>query len=163
MNYSRILENLYAGAGCTVPPQVDKVICLDPKCRIHNIEGVEESCYHIMPGTVQPFRNMVGAVIDLYESLESGKKVYVHCKSGCDRTGMVISAYLILIGLNASTALSKFYEARRCGPMGSYEQYMFLLGLERLVKKHGRKRAKEILESVADFEEFLAQAIDQPK
>ncbi len=163
MHYSGILENLYAGPGCIEPPQVDKIICLDPECSVHDIEGIEVSCYHLVPGTVQPFRNLVDAVIDLYESLESGKKVYVHCKNGCDRTGMVVSAYLVLIGLSASTALSEFYMRRGCGPIGSYEQYMFLLGLEGLVKKYGKQKVKEILESIMDFEEFLAKAMDQPK
>ncbi len=163
MSYSRIVDKLYAGAGCIDPPQVDKIICLDPECRANNAGVIDESCYPIEPGTIQPFRQLIDAVIDLYTSLESCKKVYVHCKNGCDRTGIVVSAYLILSGFGASSALSKFYMARGCGPVGSYEQYMFLLGLERLVRKHGEKKAKEILESITDFEEFLAQAIDQPK
>lgn len=39
-----------------------------------------------------------------------GKKIYVHCKGGHDRTGAVVATYFIHKGLSPTEAKQKFYE-----------------------------------------------------
>jgi protein-tyrosine phosphatase len=41
---------------------------------------------------------------------QSQEKVYVHCKGGHDRTGVVVATYFIHAGLSPTLAKQKFYE-----------------------------------------------------
>ncbi len=39
-----------------------------------------------------------------------GEKIYIHCKGGHDRTGVVVATYFIHAGFSPQTAKQKFYE-----------------------------------------------------
>ena len=50
----------------------------------------------------------IHTIIDEAERL--GEKIYVHCKGGHDRTGVVVATYFIHAGCSPSLAKQKFYE-----------------------------------------------------
>lgn len=50
----------------------------------------------------------IHTAIDNAEKL--GKKIYVHCKGGHDRTGVVVATYFIHAGFSPSMAKQKFHE-----------------------------------------------------
>lgn len=74
------------------------------------VEYAMRVCYHRFPiGDADlPTREEMKAILDcIDESLESGFKVYVHCRAGIGRTGTVVGCYLVRHGWSNSQALSR--------------------------------------------------------
>lgn len=158
--YAEIVEGLFAGEGCIEPPSVDAVVCLEPSCRV-KVSGVEEYCYPIMDGSVEPLEKFVEALLKLAELLDKGMRVYVHCMAGCGRTGTLVAGYLILQrGLSAEEAVSLFRWRRGCGPE-TWEQFEFLYALEHLVGRSGVNIAIDVLRRSRGLGDFLGKAREE--
>lgn len=155
--YAIVEDGLIAGRGCVEVDGVDVVIGLDCSCRVR-ASGAEYACFDIVDFDVAPWENLVGAILRLLSERRRGRRVYVHCRAGCGRTGTVVSAYLILSrGMSPREAVGYFRRVRGCGPE-SWQQHVFLEALGRLVVERGVEGALRALREASSFEEFLGMA-----
>ncbi|MMZ70277.1 Dual specificity phosphatase, catalytic domain [compost metagenome] len=66
---------------------------------------------------MEPIGNFYKALAKLVELARAGRRVYVHCRAGCGRTGTLVAAYLIVEkGLGYEEAVSLYRARRGCGP-----------------------------------------------
>jgi len=111
----------------------------------------------VYEGGVEPFQSFVGALLKLVDLRARGLRVYVHCRTGCGRSGSLIASYLVLVeGYSAGDAIDLFRLKRGCGPE-SWEQYEFVYALDNLVSRVGRSAAISVLRSCRSIEEFLGR------
>jgi protein-tyrosine phosphatase len=79
---------------------------------------------HLLPKDVAHHRVAVKDVtspvfdqlVEVLNLIDEGRRsgvVYVHCRGGCGRTGVVIGAYLVRHGLPPKTALARIHELSR--------------------------------------------------
>ncbi|MCE4623122.1 MAG: dual specificity protein phosphatase family protein [Caldisphaeraceae archaeon] len=155
---SMIVDNLYAGPGCidlsTYGIYPDAVISLEPAC---SVEGVFKKRFelYVKDFDVEPVKNVGKALRLVKELLKKGEELYVHCRAGCGRTGVVIISCLMLcMDMKLMDALELFYAKRKCGP-DSMPQEIFLEAVYRLRKKGLESNAiinyMEASETLQDF------------
>lgn len=89
------------------------------------ISFFEQRCYPIPDFGVPKVKDLVSFItsyifspLDLEESrllgLSSSEYIYLHCRGGMGRTGVMAGALLIATGMSVDRALAKLYEL--CGP-----------------------------------------------
>lgn len=66
--------------------------------KVYSNEGLKVHNYPIEDFGVPSLEYMIEIVSDLYNAVNSGGKVLVHCSAGIGRTGTVLAAYFIWIG-----------------------------------------------------------------
>ena len=71
-----------------------------------------------------PTPDMMNAILDrLEESLQAGRKVYLHCWGGIGRTGTTVGCYLVRQGKTAEEALEQLAAWWRGVPKSRYHPY----------------------------------------
>ena len=95
-NYSQMEERLYVGGHVKEPPaKTDFVLNLSLTIDPYR-SRVTYADYPIRDGAPAPSLAWLKEVIARLEAaLSDGKTVYVHCRNGVSRTGMVIVAYYV--------------------------------------------------------------------
>ncbi len=94
-NYTLIREGLYLGGYVKAPPRGTKAVLnlceiADPyKVETHVWESIKDS----MPAPSIDWLRKQVKFID--EQRQAGKTVYVHCRNGVSRSGMVVVAYVM--------------------------------------------------------------------
>ena len=94
-NYSQILDGLYMGGYVKAPPPGTKAVLnlchiADPyKVETHDWEKVKDTT----PAPSIDWLKKQVKFID--EQRQAGKTVYVHCRNGVSRSGMVVVAYVM--------------------------------------------------------------------
>jgi len=83
-----------------------------------------------LPDSVDEFIKIVYAVID---QIKLGKKILVHCNGGKGRTGLLVVACLIQLGLSQSDATNKIRKVRP-GMLHNPAQQMYLMLVEKKLK-----------------------------
>jgi hypothetical protein len=71
-----------------------------------------------------PTPQLMNTLLDqIEESLESGRKIYLHCWGGIGRTGTTVGCYLIRKGMNAEESLDRLSAWWRSVPKSQYHPY----------------------------------------
>lgn len=146
------------GPGCVEVRGFDAVICLDPECPV-DPGGAEVYCYPVEDFSVEPIGNFYKALAKLVELARAGRRVYVHCRAGCGRTGTLVAAYLIVEkGLGYEEAVGLYRARRGCGPQ-SWEQEMLLRGLDIIASRLGGREALRILGEARSLGDLIGAAM----
>lgn len=94
---------------------------LEKLCRDRGIDA----SYLAMPLPQDDVPECAGEVRDILEAIRAnirrGKRVYLHCSDGVDRTGMVVGCWLVERGFDPEAALDEL--ARRFAAMGKAKIY----------------------------------------
>ncbi len=94
-NFTRIQDGLYMGGSVEKPPPGTRAVLnlcskADPyQCEVHKAEAIRDA--EPVP-SIDWLRQMV-EFID--KQRRAGRPVYVHCRNGVSRSGMVVTAYLM--------------------------------------------------------------------
>ncbi|MGD9239211.1 MAG: dual specificity protein phosphatase family protein [Desulfobacterales bacterium] len=84
-------------------------------CDLHEIEEANgfEVYYLPIPDECAPdLADMEKALAWLDETIQSGKKVLIHCRHGIGRTGTFVTAYLLKEGMDLKAASKKLKKSR---------------------------------------------------
>jgi len=155
-----IYKGLYVGPGKILLREIDidTIISLDCAAKPVYIGRAEEYCFDILDFDVEPV-SRIGEVLDkLNEIIGSGKKVYLHCRAGCGRTGTVAIAFLITRGYRLSDAYDLYIRKRGCGPEDP-KQLRFLEILEKAIDQYGVARTIKILKQSLNLEDFVVKVL----
>ncbi len=151
-----IYNGLYVGPG-KIPLfdiDIDIIISLDCGAKPYGREDVEHLCLDIRDFDVEPIFRIGEALEKIEEALNRGRRVYLHCRAGCGRTGTVAIAFLIGKGYELEEAHSLFLRRRGCGPEDS-RQMTFLEIFSEAVKKYGFKKAIDLVKNSRSLEDFI--------
>jgi protein-tyrosine phosphatase len=66
-----------------------------------------------VPDVTSPTEEQVRQALDLIESGAEEGLVYLHCRGGCGRTGVVLGCYLVEQGMDADAALGRVHRLTR--------------------------------------------------
>ena len=70
-----------------------------------------------IPENIESFMNFLERLIDIIHSLGGSEKIYVHCKGGHGRSGMVVACLLcILEGIDSLKSISQTTQYHRLRP-----------------------------------------------
>ncbi|HIQ13495.1 MAG TPA: hypothetical protein EYH44_03830 [Thermoprotei archaeon] len=153
-----IYKGLYVGPG-KIPLydiNIDIIISLDCGAKPYGRRDIENICLDIEDFDVEPISRIGEALENIDMSLASGKKVYLHCRAGCGRTGTVAIAYLIGKGYSLDEAYNLFINMRGCGPEDE-RQMIFLEIFYEAVNKYGFKETVELLKRSKSLEDFIVK------
>lgn len=156
-----IYNGLYVGPG-KIPLfdiDIDVIISLDCGAKPYGKEGVEHICLDIRDFDVEPLSRVGEALEKIEEAINRGKRVYLHCRAGCGRTGTVAIAYLIGKGYEFDEAYNMFIRRRGCGPE-DHRQMTFLEVFTEAVKKYGFKNSIELVKKSMSLEDFILKVGD---
>ncbi len=154
-----IYKGLFVGPG-KIPLfnyDFDVIISLDCSAKPYGVKTDEEYCYDIIDFDVEPVWRIGETLETLDNKLSEGKKIYLHCRAGCGRTGTVAIAFLIMKGYSLEDAEKIFFEKRGCGPE-DYKQLEFLRTFESAVKKYGVEKTLNILKNSRSLEDFIIKS-----
>ncbi len=153
-----IYKGLFVGPGKIFLDdlEIDAIISLDCGAKPYINREVDNYCFDILDFNVEPIWNIGYALKTINALLNTGKKVYLHCRAGCGRTGTVSIAFLILKGYTLDEAYNKFIRIRGCGPEDTV-QLRFLETFEEAVKLMGGDKALEELIKSKNLNEFIAR------
>lgn len=151
-----IYNGLYVGPG-KVPlfdMDIDVIISLDCGAKPYGREDAEHICLDIRDFDVEPISRIGEALEKIDEALNKGKRVYLHCRAGCGRTGTVAIAFLIGKGYDLEDAYNLFIYKRGCGPEDS-RQKIFLEIFSEAVKKYGFRKAIYLVKNSRSLEDLM--------
>lgn len=72
-----------------------------------------------VPTSIEETRKFVSAV---FEQLDSGKNVAVHCRAGIGRSSLIAACVLVLSGIDVDEAFARIEKARGCFVPDTQEQ-----------------------------------------
>jgi hypothetical protein len=92
--YSFIEDRLYVGERvATPPPRTSAVVNL---CETEDPYQVEVSLWEPLDGTRVPSIEWLRRVVDFIDTnRRAGRTTYVHCRAGVNRSGLVVTAYVM--------------------------------------------------------------------
>ncbi len=153
-----IYNGLYVGPG-KIPLfdiDVDVIISLDCGAKPYVGIEMEHICLDIRDFDVEPIYRIGEALEKIEEYLNRGKRIYLHCRAGCGRTGTVAIAYLVGKGYRLEEAHSLFLSKRGCGPEDT-RQITFLEIFSEAVRRYGFRRSIELVKSSLSLEDFISK------
>lgn len=153
-----IYNGLYVGPG-KIPLydiDIDIIISLDCGAKPYEKRDIDNICLDIEDFDVEPISRIGEALEKIEASLKSGKRVYLHCRAGCGRTGTVAIAYLFGKGYSLDEAYNLFIDLRGCGPEDE-RQMAFLETFYEAVNRYGFEGAVELLKISRSLEDFMVK------
>ncbi|MFC1570684.1 VTT domain-containing protein [Candidatus Omnitrophota bacterium] len=142
MSYNQVDDLIYGGNNMCCQTHfeeelISKGISADISLeaeRLDNPEGVKYFFWLPWLEDTAPTKELIDVAMGVMDSLvNSGVKVYVHCKNGHGRTTTFLASYYIHKGMTAEEALSHVLEKRPSGHLNDM-QMAFLAEYEKSVK-----------------------------